>query len=123
MKSSEDCQGVMFPDGVRRWVVDGCLHREDGPAVIREDGAEFWYLHGRRHRVDGPAVISTNGKHEEWYFHGEFHRVNGPAFILPDGSNRWYISGKRIIERKVYQRLARLSDEEMTLLILKYGDI
>ena len=33
-------------DGTKRWVLNGKLHREDGPAVERSNGSKFWYLHG-----------------------------------------------------------------------------
>jgi len=48
---------------VEQWLLDGKLHREDGPAWIEyyPDGqvrAEWWRLDGLLHREDGPARIS-----------------------------------------------------------------
>ena len=33
--------------GVQRWIKDGCLHRETGPALILEDGRQEWWREGR----------------------------------------------------------------------------
>ena len=52
--------------GIKRWVLNGVLHREDGPAFEGIGGIKFWYLHGELHREDGPAVERANGR-TEWY--------------------------------------------------------
>jgi hypothetical protein len=66
---------------------------------IDESGNKFWYFNGKNHRVDGPAII--------WY----------------DGEYWWYINGKRYLNNKSFQEAASLSDEDMTAIILKYGNI
>lgn len=50
------------------WMVNGKLHREDGPAVIFRTGQAYYYLNGSRHRSDGPALVHTNGTKEWWLF-------------------------------------------------------
>ncbi len=67
-----------YPNGrikVRKYYVDGVLHREGGPAVIEyyEDGKikeERYYFKGKCHRTDGPAIICYNpdGSIEEEIF-------------------------------------------------------
>lgn len=57
-----------------QYMLNGLLHREDGPADIVYDkngqkSVERWYLKGILHRFDGPAVITyKNGKlqSEQW---------------------------------------------------------
>ena len=48
-------------------LLNGELHREDGPALKRY-GYEEWCLNGERHRQDGPAVTYVSGKKEFWLF-------------------------------------------------------
>lgn len=112
---------IMYDNGDQVWCYDGLIHRIGGPAVINTESLE-WYLFGRLHREDGPAVIKLDGT-EYWYQHGLFHREDGPAAILANNEVRWYINNKHITDRTYYQQLTGLSDEAMTILILKYGDI
>ena len=55
-----------IPKDAERWLVNGVLHREDGPAVIYPDGTEQWYLNGRLHRTNGPAVSMIDGEKQWW---------------------------------------------------------
>ena len=43
-------------DRKRQWMVDGVLHRINGPAVETDDDWEYWFFDGLLHRLDGPAV-------------------------------------------------------------------
>jgi hypothetical protein len=52
----EDGPAVEWPNGTKRWYLNGKLHREGGPAVEDANGTKFWYLNGKLHREDGPAV-------------------------------------------------------------------
>ena len=70
------------------WLLNGVLHREDGPATVAFDSAgnvvgEEWWLAGVRHRQDGPATVifGSDGSRvlESWYLNGVFHREDGPA--------------------------------------------
>jgi hypothetical protein len=54
---------------------------------------------------------------------GAMHCDNGPAVVYDDGRISWYIHGKKIYTTADYQRAAKLSDEEMTMLVLKYGGV
>jgi hypothetical protein len=44
-------------------------HREDGPATVWPDGAKKWWLDGKLHRADGPAIVYADG-HAEWWLDG-----------------------------------------------------
>ncbi len=52
-----------------------------------------------------------------------YHRTDGPAVIYPDGDCEWWIKGKTFGNNKSYQLEAGLSDEEMAVIILKYGSV
>lgn len=86
-------------DGVVRVLVDGELHRTDGPALIRPGphGTEFqFYQFGVLHRDDGPAVVrfGPNGREEWWFQFGKQHREDGPAIVRPNGSQEWFRDGR-----------------------------
>jgi hypothetical protein len=63
-------------DGTKVWLLNGMLHREDGPAEEYPNGDTSWLLNGVRHRTDGPAVewtgwgIARNPPLKEWWIHG-----------------------------------------------------
>lgn len=81
----------------------GVFHREDGPALMRGDWKEEWYLDGRRHRLDGPAIL--------------YHDLD------PREYNVWWVHGRRISSLKDYQKKTDCSDEHLTALKLKWGEI
>jgi hypothetical protein len=86
---------VYFKDleGMSKWMKDGILHREDGPAIEEADGRKEWYLNGQLHREDGPAIECANGR-KEWYLNGQRHREDGPAIEHYDGGKEWYQNSK-----------------------------
>ena len=55
-----------YPNGDKVWLLNGKLHREDGPAFEYANGDKEWYLNGKLHREDGPAYENTNGNNY-WY--------------------------------------------------------
>ena len=63
------------------------------------DGMKVYYKHGRRHRIDGPAAEYANGKY------------------------MWCLNGDIYLNNKEFQKAAGISDEDMFMLILKYGDV
>ena len=63
---------------VKRWKLNGVLHRVDGPAVECPNGIRYWRLNGVLHREDGPAVEYPDGYREWW--------VNGVFQVREDGS-------------------------------------
>jgi len=63
------CETDQF--GSKYWILNGKLHRQDGPAIERIDGYKAWFLHGKRHRLDGPAQEFPD-KAQRWYYHGKY---------------------------------------------------
>ncbi len=83
-------------DGSMEWWRNGELHNDNGPAVLTED-EESWVVDGFLHRVDGPAQTFKRSKACVWAIYGILHRDNGPA-IENNGNNAWYIYGKQVTE-------------------------
>ena len=66
---------------------------------IEGDGVKIWHdSRGQWHRLDGPAFEVHNYK--TWYYHGE-------GFSSFDD----------------FQKFAKLTNDQITILKLKYGDI
>ena len=63
-------------DGVKRWLLNGEYHREDGPAVEWSNGRKEWYLNGNQHREDGPAIEWRNGD-KEWWLNDKEYNFDG----------------------------------------------
>ena len=99
----------------REWYVDGKLHS----VHIRPNGAQYWYVGEQLHREDGPACTYPSGT-QFWYLNDNLHRVDGPAIIYADGAVSWYIDDCIYCTPKQFQTAAKLSDEDMTALLLKY---
>lgn len=74
-----------------RWLMNGVLHREDGPAIEYDNGDREWYQQGVLHRNNGPALVSTD--REMWFRHGKIHREDGPAIVDGKGNWSWYSNG------------------------------
>lgn len=86
---------VKVNTGAARYTdINGCLHREDGPAITFEDGSEEWYIHGKLHREGGPATTQKYGLCE-WWQHDRRHNASGPAMTWPDGSYEYWVYGER----------------------------
>lgn len=49
-----------------RYILNGELHNEDGPALEYLKGDRLWYNKGLLHREDGPAIEFADGR-EAWY--------------------------------------------------------
>ena len=62
---------IHFSNGTKKWLRNGKLHREDGPAIIKANGKKVWYRYGHIFRDDGPAVIKPDGT-RYWYKNGRF---------------------------------------------------
>lgn len=71
------------------------------------------------HNRYGPARIYKNGDFEYW-IHGILHRVDGPA-IYRGGEALYYLNGIRYTLNE-FSLKVNLSDEEISFLILKYGN-
>jgi protein associated with RNAse G/E len=90
--------------------------------VIGNCENKLWYnSSGKYHREDGPAIIYHDGT-ESWYINRKLHRTDGPAIYGNDGSV-WLIDDIKYYNNKSFQEAAGISDEDMLLMILKYGDV
>ena len=72
---------AIWPNGYKAWLVEGKLHRLDGPACEYANGSKYWCIEGKYHRKDGPAC--------EW----------------ADGSKEWYIEGKELTFEEFWKRM------------------
>ena len=90
----------VWANGDKSWLLNGQLHREDGPAVGHADGSKFWFLKGKLHREDGPAIECADG-HKEWYLNDERHREDGPAVETANGSKEWFLNDEEVTEEEV----------------------
>jgi hypothetical protein len=92
--------------------------------VMTRSGIETWYECGILHRLDGPAIIYPNWHvdgYKAWYVNGKRHRLDGPSFEWDDGTMWWHIEGVQYFNFKSFQAAGKLTDDQMTILKLKYG--
>lgn len=107
----------MIPDSF--WHERGILHGK----LIEPDGTIKWYWRGELDCRSGPAIIEPNGN-KRWYTLGIMHRIDGPAAIYVNNPpDTWVVKGRRASNFKQFQAMTGLSDEDILLLKLKYGDI
>jgi hypothetical protein len=64
-----------------------------------------WLLNGKLHRTDGPAVEYASGS-KEWHLNGELHRTDGPAIEWADGSKAWYLNGEELTKEDFKKQLS-----------------
>jgi len=102
------------PDGIKRWFLNGKLHREDGPAVEWPNGEKFWFLNGNLHREDGPAIEYADGR-KEWFLNGNLHREDGPAIEYADGRKEWWLNDEEVSWEQVF-RQAKTPEIELRIL-------
>ena len=67
MQKEPECK--TYTNGSKYWLLNGKIHREDGPAVERASGYKAWYNNGKAHREDGPAIEYVDGP-KEWWLNG-----------------------------------------------------
>ncbi len=77
----------------------------------------FWPLCG------GTFCISTGRSSTLWIKNGKYHRIDGPASIFHNNHMSWWIRGVRRRTNKEFQEAAGISDEDMTIIIMKYGNV
>ena len=90
--------------GDKRWLFNGKLHREDGPAVEWVNGDREWWFNGKRHRDGGPAVECVDGN-RHWYKAGKCHREDGPAVELSDETRLWYLNGELLTREAWFEMI------------------
>ena len=94
---------------------------------IDDGGDKIWFSdpsdrQNTWHRLDGPAVVSRKGT-LEWWVNDMRHRLDGPAIEAYNGDKIWYINGVRYYYFKDFQEAGGISDSDMMVLRLKYGEI
>ena len=112
---------VLDNRGIKRYYLDGFLHREDGPAIIYPNGIMEWYNHGSKHRIDGPAIINPFGP-DEWYMNDLRYREDGPTVIHLDNKVEWWLGNTKFIHFLDWCRAMHKTKEEIVFLKLKYGE-
>lgn len=85
-------------------------------------GDQCWF------RILNNDELSTNNfagiQIDKWYPSGVYHRTDGPAIICSAAEcNLWYVDGKFMRTNEDYQDAVKLTNEEMCMLILKYGNV
>ena len=103
---------IIGQNGTKIWLLNGELHREDGPAVEYYDGTKEWYLDGKYHREDGPAIEYPDGT-KYWYVNGECHRENGPAVERADGDIEWWLNGKQLFKEELISEKMEINYSEI----------
>jgi hypothetical protein len=89
-------------------------------AVISIDdfnGAKLLTKSKRRVYENGTVIYYLIGA-----YHQCIHRTDGPAHIV-GGQQSWYVNGIRMMSNADFQQASGISDEDMMVLILKYGGI
>jgi hypothetical protein len=78
--------------------------------------------------IQGAQCVRCVNDDGVWYFKRSDgglngHRVDGPAVVFSDGAMLWRINDVDMHSSAEFQRAAGVSDEDMIMLILKYGPI
>lgn len=68
-------------------------------------------------------LIDVDGNSHWLNAKGKWCRNDGPAIIYADGEKSWWVNGKRCESNTEFQEAANITDEDMTAIILKYGNI
>lgn len=91
---------------------------------INKYGEHRWYIKGTDtlHREDGPAIIK-HGHYEAWCRHNEYDRKDGPAIVYEDGKKFWWVDGFIVDTNEDFRVRANLTEEDLLIVILKYGDV
>ena len=116
----DDFTGIAIDkDGNKVWLLNGELHREDGPAIERAEGTKSWWLNGKRHREDGPAAEWADGS-KFWWLNGKRHREDGPSHEFANGSKLWRLNNKHYTEDE-YKKEMVIRNSSLGKLILADG--
>ena len=77
-----------------QYIIEGKLHRIDGPAIEWDNGSNDWFINDKRHNPNGPAVENRDGS-KEWWINSKLHRLDGPAIEYADGSKEWWVNNRK----------------------------
>ena len=122
----------VYPSGIKSWLLNGKLHREDGPAIEWQDGVKEWYLNGKllteeefnvrmnpkeltinpiEELLEYTVKVYPNGS-KFWYLNGVSHREDGPAVERYDGTKYWYLNGVKLSEEEFN---VKMNPKELTI--------
>ena len=88
-------------------IVDGLLHREDGPALITYS-ASYWFINGRLHREgDEPAMVFSDQILMSWWKNGKRHRIDTPAVVHGGLDDEWWVNGVKYREETHFKLACR----------------
>jgi hypothetical protein len=86
--------------------------------IIDKDGDEVWYDSSIKEYGEGGELYSSN---LHW------HRIDGPAVTYAYNDfgigYEWWVNDKKCRTFKEFQEEAKLTDDQMCILRLKYGEI
>jgi hypothetical protein len=72
---------------------------------------------------DNPAIITVSCE-QYWLENGYLYRTTGPAVIFKNIDRfRWWVNSLNCVSKDDFQKYAQLSNEDMTVIMRKYGDI
>ena len=87
------------------------------------------------HNVPILKITDDEGNHHYGWYNGEgvssiqlyinmrHHRLDGPAIVYLTGDSYWCINNSQVTNFKDFQEAGGLSDDQMCILRLKYGEI
>ena len=55
---------TVYANGYKSWLINGKLHREDGPAIEHVDGYKSWHLNGKPYTPSAHEIIIYKMKYE-----------------------------------------------------------
>lgn len=91
--------------------------------VINECSNQRWYNDkGQLHNKSDPAFVSVSGT-QMWFVNGKLHRTGGPAIICTNGVQFWCMNDRYYFNNKSFQKAAKLTDEDMAMIVLKCGNV
>ena len=74
----------------KRFLKEGKIHREDGPACEHISGRKEWWIEGKLHREDGPALEYSNWD-GRFYLEGKrYKQINLKDYVVLDCYNGKY---------------------------------
>lgn len=80
-----------------KWLQNGVMHRNGYPAHVGKDLQgnleQEWWQDGKRAATEDQASI-VNATGQFWYVGTKLHRVSGPAVILKNKRQEWRQNGK-----------------------------
>ena len=82
--------------------------------MIDEDGDKIWYDSSVLDIQDMKDVTDSGELH--------WHRLDGPAVEWANGRKSWWINDTPYSNFKAFQENAKLTDDQITILKLKYGN-